>query len=1215
MTQIPALNIALKGKALIEASAGTGKTWTLSGILLRLLVEDKREPREIIATTFTRAAASEMQTRVAERLAHLRGLLVSIFLNYQQDNTFLGDDGLSARIEAYLDQLVLQAGDQQQAAEDHINRHLLINAANQGIHGLIEAYTYCSLALVDVDKLFIGTLDSLFQRWLRELALESGVSRIQINTETQALEQLTHHHLRQFYQQQARENPELLNHLDQKNTLALDKYTDTSKSALGYGYAPFLRVPKQDFDREVWRSSIDALQRFDENDVAELVMLLDDGKRQKWLSGRNGSLASYYHELPNLFCDAQQGLVVVTFKGLARNIINATDPESSVFNKAAPDDYRKRISEHRLLVTLRAFVEQQQQLEQAADILQAQSVIDNVQYVREHLPDVLQQAGETTFDALRDQLSAALHGKQGEALVAYIAQRYPVILVDEAQDLNAEQSALLERVYFRDNVSGFFLMVGDPKQAIYGFRGSDVANFRQLRNKIDPAQRYTLDTNFRSAHRLIEALNEAYAHTATDALGEDISYQKMQAKHSNDRLRAILNREGGNIQAPLLWLKSKDAGQALEQVLEVVQRLTDPHSQYIRQNEDGTLTTIRGQDILILASGNNKLKEIEALLNANHIATERQADHNLFEQTMAEELLALMQAMLSSEHSGLLRRVLCGPLYGLDYHELYALESDTSKHWRWDDLRQRFQEAGAIWREHGLLSALQSLLPQKNHLGRSVWTQLAAQQAPQCFRDLLDLRALQQVIADHEQRLRPRQFIDWWRERLDEPPNNEWALCPPLPGVDAVRLMTIHKAKGLQAPVVIVVAPNPSNRSNQFSVGTLHQDNTLYLSATPKDPRYAPQIEQEAKAEQQRLIYVSLTRAEDLLVVVYQDRSIDAITDLAATSEQASYALRADEETLAGCISQDQPLESNVAQEVVEPLLNPLQEPKASGWRKTSFSALNRLLVRDEALAVYDDRAFELHGETQEAAEYDNVALPFRFARGTEAGSFLHEVLEKVDGQYAAHWSVLLTRLLDKYHLLSMYESEITGLESWLKQLVDSRLIGGLSLAQLAKADQQRELGFSLSLNSRDRLPIREINALFAQWGKPVQLNANDQRLYGFLRGEIDLVYRHNGRYHVVDYKSNHLGYEASDYCEAKMIEAMDEHHYWLQAVIYQLALHRLLRTRLEGYDPEKHLGPAEYFFIRAAGADDPTLGHLRVDIPTELVVALDGLLAYRQAS
>lgn len=1178
----PVIHTPLHGHALIEASAGTGKTWTLTGILLRLLIEEGHEPRHIVATTFTRAAANEMRHRVHARVSAFQALLTRLLRAHADSPDLLeDDDGLAARIGAHLDA--------QEALEtDPVNRHLLDHALQNGLNGFIDACRRTANALQQLDQMFIGTLDSLCQRWLHELAVESGIDAIRINTDPDAVNQLSHDHLRRHYQTQAQANAERFAAFYTGHAPDADTYRRNSRDTLNHGDAPFLPLPPLARTLPDPRA---ALHPIDRDDILAAQALIADLIARKMLAG-GSNLVKQHTRLPLLF-DALQNATGLheddekLLDGLHK-AMQAAAEGGNPFNKSASPDIRQTLADHPALQALyQAGLAREQRTEQLR-LMRLHSLQDNSEHVRRHLGAALQSSGETTYGELLARLNATL--TDNPALSRYLAHRYPVLLVDEAQDLNHAQTELLCRIYGDANAhdTGFWLLVGDPKQAIYRFRGSDVDNYTRLKTHI--AHHATLPENFRSSPALIDTLNRYYdGNPEGSHLGDGIAYHAVRAANAE---RDIVMRDGSPVTEPVHWLDIAQADDEPAVLIRLITHLTGHGSRWLRRRDDG-LTPFARQDILILARGNKDLQTIEAALNQAGIPSERQADQSLFAQDVAQEMGRLLAALVDPNNSAVVRRLLAGKFYGIDLAELDAAgSSDTLARFQ-----QQLADAGARWAQFGLLAALQTLWRDDPWHG-NIWTRLAAQPHPAKWRDLLDLRRLQEIIAAHEQP--PRRFLDWWRIQLADPPTAEWALCLPLPGHNTVRLMTIHKAKGLQAPVVILAGMGKPQPRAKDAVQPLHRNGELRLATGSGDPDIQTQIAHENDAEARRLLYVALTRAEDLLfIATRQDRH--CFPPLKQLREHNGITPEAPDTLLQNA---DSPVIWAAAAPEAPPRQNaPLPATRLRGWRKTSFTALASHIPADRHdLAVYDTLDLELQHETADTAP---AAFPFAFPRGPQAGSFLHEALEKIRWTRRAHWHIFFQALIDKHHLPGLH-NHLPDLQAWFTDILHSPLVSGATLAHLT--DAEREMGFSLALDGSRPLPLAAISEHFALWGKTLPLPAHHS-LYRYLRGEIDLVYRHNGRYHVLDYKSNHLGDHAHDYHHAAMTRAMDDHHYWLQAALYQIALHRLLKNRLPDYRPAEHLGCAEYCFIRAASPDN-AYGHLAIDIPVDWLLHLDELLS-----
>ncbi len=1257
-----ASEIPLFSHALIEASAGSGKTWTLTGIVLRLLLEEDigqgvfpREPKAIVATTFTRKAAAEMRRRVEQRLTAFQTLLRGIAVAYDGGVLDLGDDErLDRRIAALLaawaqgdepssaavqgDRLPAlddeQIAARNQAACDAINEHILLTAVrSDGLNGLIALFKRTEQRLSDSEALFIGTFDSLCQRWLGEYALETGAdTQREIVDGDAAITALVHDRLRRLYAEHYRATPARMAAFAE-NTCTVSDYVRAVKERLVFADATLDAVSVAPFDTTAYRRALARMRAIDAKtsldaifaeDVQNLLKKQGNGKKflamaapQRLWRALAGDAPLSGHEWAGACAWAD---LIVTGNGFrtAKEVVDAVA-------RWRADPLNILLAE---VVELRAARDRQGEKEQEA--LAGSFAAKVYECVRKELPQRLEARGKTTFSEQIARLDRALAGPGGEALGRDIAYRYPVILVDEAQDLNGAQRALLERVYLQEEkAEGFLLLVGDPKQAIYRFRGGDVANYHRLKARFPAERRYTLKTNFRSSAPLVAALNSLYAQAPP--LGKDIVYTRVNAAAEGPR--AVLGSNGATIDDPLQWYEVDSKDGEPEQVLAIVQALTATDSRYGKRGKDGQIIPLRHSDIQILMARNRNLEDVQQLLQKNGIATAFAAQSNIFSGRMAEALLSLFEAIETPQDRGIVNRLLATILFAQTLGDIRHLgriangeTSAAADELTYDALHTALHEAGKDWKSRHPLSALQRFLARALG-GRSIWQRLAAYPSPDGERYLLDLRQLQQIIAEHGRMKRPRMFLRWWRHCLADPPQADWAIETPLPGKDAVQLMTIHKAKGLQSPVVIVSGlGGVGTAKKNVEIHAYHDENgVLRLSSMPLTEAQQASVAREEGEEQARLLYVALTRAEDLLFVGVRDdtfRKNHRHPALQALRPQRCFAARyhrrlpADPAAIRRALSQSRPRLTNpdaAAQRKTQ--VAPYKKTHFYGWRKTSFSALARDRVEKKEsvdCALPDFAVAADDGAGENAAKKESAsALPFCFPRGANPGSFLHAVLERLDVDAESAWPPLLERLARRYRLLGedtpLAAETFVAYRRWLGDILDSSLVSGTTLRQLAPAQRVNEMDFHLAVDTSRPLDVTALNRLFHDWGKPLQLE-NSEQIYGFIRGEIDVCYHHAGRYHVLDYKSNHLGDCRARYHVTAMTQAMDDHHYWLQALIYQTALHRFLKNRLPDYSPHKHLGAPEYLFLRGCAADSDS-GHLPVVIEPALLLAFDALL------
>ena len=1208
----PALEIPLEGRALIEASAGTGKTWTLTGIILRLLIEGGYPPREIIATTFTRKAAAEMQQRVHKRLHALRENLKAIAARYLAEETVLNDDdGLAIR----LDDIIGGSGG------DLINRHLILNAvAKHGLDGLIAIFSRVESLQARLDELFIGTIDSLCQRWLAEFALETGNDeRLQINENSPALEETIHDTLRRLLHENHQHDPETFAQMLADGAYHdSDAYLAAAREATSHRHAAIDSGDvSADYDRDRHQALTRQLRELDAAVIADWQAMIDApefaaavAKNAAWYKQRDALpqlLQQLHQELP--FNDRTEALA----SGFGKPRISSKQTALTAAFTAHP-----------FTLLIRDLLAARDARQNHLDHHKRQTIASLLETVRQTYPQALEARGETTFSEKTARINEALaHPQHGTNLAHYLTRRYPVMLVDESQDLNDEQAALLERTYLREDGErkhGFLLLVGDPKQAIYGFRGGDVANYNRLKTRFRPDEQHRLDTNRRSSPNLIAALNEHYLQDDNARLGADITYHEAQAANP---AQTIFAADGSPIARPMQWTHSgTNQDSETDTIAALVARLTDG-------------TGIAPRDIQILMRSNSSLETLQNKLHAQHIDSERSHDRSVFTGAVARTFADLLAALEQPEHRDRQNRLLSGLYYGYsqqDLDRLAAIEQGEiparADELTLAELREALTQAHDAWQSWGLLAALNPLLTHEKH---NIWQTLAACPAPDNLRHLLDLRHIQTILAEHAPKQRPAQFGAWWRAQLAAPPDADWAKAPPLPGQNAVHLLTIHKAKGLEAPVVILAtgSNHKGGGANPVPTWRYRDGDTIRISLAK--PANTP-IDQQENEEQRRLLYVGLTRAKNLLLVAHRECKPDKANPTPTEKLYLTYAQNPGRCPHAGETSAEalaaRPYRAHPSHE--PPANSPPQQsgggqgrggenPRSTapvwrtrfqGWQRSSFSAL----LRDALEPTSPDLADYAVAAPQNAPDAPPDAdIRYTYPRGTAPGSALHAVLERIRPDNRRDWRRYLEHDNRQWQL-GLEPAQLDACENWLEaiqycELPQSRI----SLGASKQGAHRSEYGFTLGSDARVALDIPAINAHFAAHGHPLHLS-DKHRHIRYLRGEIDHLYQHDGHYYILDYKTNHLGNSPADYTPENIRAAMGDHHYWLQAALYQVALHRLLQTRLADYDPARHLGGIEYLYLRGIDPTHPANGKYGWNYPPEFIAGLDRILGHEAA-
>ncbi|MBS9779986.1 MAG: UvrD-helicase domain-containing protein [Moraxellaceae bacterium] len=1295
MQKIPATSIALTGQHLIEASAGTGKTWTLTGIVLRLLIEAKRPPEQIICTTFTRDATAEMRERILARLHDFYQLLLWLE-KISQDNAthaWLYSDEtdekkqakFSKKREQQLTKLAENMG-YQETFSDPINLYLINYLLdNYQDYPLSMAIRRTQLLQISMDKLFVGTLDSLAQKWLSEYSAETGYQQGMAisDIEDEMITDIIHDEIRQYHARLYHQQPILYQLLQQSNKLTdIDNHKKSVQKAMQFISAPVDEV--QGFDFTAYHRLI---QQLITQDISDVQPYFDEAYRKKQ-GMRGGTILFKSLPLLEVIFQAITEHQEFYFLHLDENCKKLLDTLEKVILDPEEKGFgfnKNRDKEREQFIYLDS-IQNLYKLHILTNSLDDESNRLNyqiIQAVRKRLPLQLEENNQTTFSLQMVRLNQALTGRQGQTLARYIRHHYPIALIDESQDINGEQAKMLSSIYINKNKdksekNGFLLLVGDPKQAIYGFRGGDVANYNMM--KINFKNPLSLTVNRRSNARLINGLNQWFGANETNSendfakLGEGIYYQHIQAHNENSKLswqtqeedNLYLGKTGvGIVHIPVEDKNSDDESYDKYQIVA-------KHIQAILQsNETLENKAITASDIAILARSKKDLQHSQWALEKLNIPTVKTAEISIFSSQMATDLLAILQAIENPFHTGYVNRALTTHWYGLSLQQVKALANGDN--FSYYDFQRHLQMAQQQWEDWGVMSAVQFLLKENPFAEnkQSVWEHLAEYSLAERF--LLDLRQLLDLLAQHSRGKGVMEILDWLTAQVSKQPTDEDNLQHAIPTEAGVQLMTIHKSKGLEFPIVYVLGMDNTVKKNETTpyIFPYLRSNERRLSVVKDDKNkdYQLLVNNESLEEEKRIYYVALTRASEQVFVVMQDHAKNATLDyrpsilwLECDNKEKKYNLPNRLQNKVDWITSEQILQ------VVEGLeQQPIKQPQQAeetesrgligyknyykvikeryfrGWRKTSFTALSYQLDKhseDMAIAepdyMFDEGDFTDNYLNKQTQNSDNLLsaddIRFNFVGGAVAGTFLHKILEKINFDNPQHWSEKIDKGIREYGLPVSYASsryqglptddnlednpQHQALKNWLSDILQSPLQSSkVKLSELQANQRKAELGFDLGLG--DDFKIEKINEVFTKYldiegadkDKLLRLSENrSPHYYRYLRGEIDLVYQHKGKYYVVDYKSNYLGDSLNNYNQIGLRKAMSHAGYWLQAVIYQVALHRLLKLRVADYEgnEEQYLGAVEYVFLRGCLADDSEYGKISWDIPIELVKEMD---------
>ncbi|MCE1173038.1 MAG: UvrD-helicase domain-containing protein [Propionibacteriales bacterium] len=883
--------------------------------------------------------------------------------------------------------------------------------------------------------------------------------------------------------------------------------------------------------------------------------------------------------------------------------------------------------------------------------------------VRREMDRRKRRLGVFSFDDQLLRLRDSLVADPTAAAAQRLRRRCQVVLVDEFQDTDPVQWEILQRA-FDDQVP--LVLIGDPKQSIYAFRGADVTAYTAAATAA-AEQKFSLATNHRADAPVVAAISALFDGVP---LGPRITVEPVTAAHQGSRLI-------GAAPAPvrLRWVRSEkllDAAAARraiddDLVAEVISLL----SSGVRLRDGEGERPLAEQDIAILVTKNRRGRELSEALAAAGVAVAFSGSDSILASPAAQDWLTLLRA-LEQPRRAAVREAILTDFIGADLTGLATADDDQL--FAWSGRLQRWGRLLASQGVAALFAAVQSDSPEGD--GGLAERLLRRRRGE---RDLTDHRQLAEILhAQYTAGLRGPALVSWLADQLRLQDGSSDRTRRLETDRHAVQLMTVHKAKGLQFPVVLLPQAADLYLSSEDSGEKLdfHDDTgRRVLDLGGKDaPGRSQRLGCEAleQAEDRlRALYVATTRAQSQLTMwwaptmrntessplhrlLYRDRTQPGTPQATYSLDQGPASVPpAELAWLAEAGITAETCDPNRRQQIsrdpgVPELIAPSWRRQLDHtWRRTSYSGLTEMVHARAPEPLAEARSTEVVTDEPAADDVEATVItagprsPMAdLPGGTSFGSLVHEVLERLDWHAPTREELdqrLLAATTAAAQRFSLSGVDAAALAAGLKPSLLTplgRLTDGAALADVAIADRLSELDFEFALGTAEsRTTLADVATLLRRWlptDDPLVEYPNDldveplagQVLRGFLTGSIDSVLRIHGsagpRFVVVDYKTNRLGpaeLRLDHYDRAAMTAEMRRTHYPLQALLYCVALHRFLRSRLNGYDPQLHLGGVGYLFVRGLGGPDAgaATGVFDWYPPAGLVSELSDLLADRR--
>ncbi len=1183
-------SVPLNGVRLIEASAGTGKTYTITSLYIRLVLGHECKPlspEKILVVTFTRAATEELRDRIRKRLKQALNAL-------QTDVT----------LDSVIEKIAPHIAD-----------------VSQALQRLKDAIQIMDMAA-------IYTIHGFAQRLLRQNAMESSVA----DDFELSLDEAS------FIQQAVRDvwRAHVYPKQDKQLTLLLQSWKtpdDLQKALMPLLHKEVdfhLGAPAGNYENA--SSAFDVCHQALSNtwlkDGAQFINSIREnpkasGSFTRWLDGRELIINQFVNSPNSINNKDAKTFSYFTVEGLKKSVKKGGVPCDHVLADLFTDWWQHF-----------------QLLEESQNYASRELMIFLLEKVRIRLQQLKSAKSILAPDDLLAMLNIAIDGETGPQLLQQIREQYPVAMVDEFQDTDALQYRVFNSLYQKqesqlkeshpqenqskesqeqENNNLAMFMIGDPKQAIYKFRGADIFTYIKAKKAVDGA--YSLDTNYRSTFEMVAAVNGFFTrHDRPFIYDADIPFVPVKAK--GDAATLNISKK----QSPALsWMFADGLGKTskgdisdecsegtAEQICELLNLSQAGDATLNKGAEDST--PLLAKDIAVLVRSAKQAKWVKTALSKRGIGSVYVGRESIFQSDQALAMYSLLQAihMLSERQ---FRNAIAHPMWHVSLQTLQQFMHSESL---WEEQLEQLYQAREVWQKKGVMAMFMYWLHKRDL--PATWLDRSSQQessdnsrpddnnhgnedGERCLTNYLHLAEILQDASTQVQGMQG--LISWLSNKISiNLGQDDQQMLRLESDANLVQIVTIHKSKGLEYPVVFL----PFSWDGKESSDPLFYDVEKQTLRCDLVGDFKEQRITEGLAEEVRLLYVALTRASAKCYValpkgvdnkkLIKTLQCSALYHVLVQGDVAALtSTLVDEANDTSCVNkgiyevlpmpQGQGYLSQVASES-ELSVQEFNGQLKQNWIMSSFSSLIRHVhVPMSARLNQDEDATEAEEAiTGASAEEQELAGAFAFPRGAHAGNFLHTLLEEIDFSCLPDdLDQLITDLLTRFSIETHWLSVV---KEWLTDILAAPFIHqpGLALKSLTIDKKLVEMEFYFPVN---KLSSGAFNQLLKQYPcLQVDVKPTDFRqLKGMLKGFVDLIFEWQGQYFILDYKSNFLGDQYDDYHQLATHQAMSDHRYDVQLVIYTLALHRLLKLRICDYDYDQHIGGGYYMFLRGMNASD----------------------------
>ena len=1129
------------GVSLLEASAGTGKTFALARIVLRLIAEQGLEISKILVVTFTTAATEELRGRIRELLVDACNLL--------QDDTAV-----------ITDETILELKKTEEKRQVSIRR--------------------IRLAITCFDEAIIETIHGFCSRVLTENSLETlALFEAELD---QASDDLVVEAMQEYWRCNLADTHPVIT---AATSIAQFKPDDMVKF---YRALPTTREYRFGFD-QAENGSLAKDQLIHAYDQLRIAWLSDRGEYLKFVEQ---CVAKNMRAFKNSTFYA--GIFDHMFREEAVSPIGLQTLE---YVQASRLKVRQKFAEEpkpRFALEAEQFL---QQLQQFGVFLR----LDSAAFLKERIKQWKEARAILSFDDLLSLTGEAVGkpGSSGDLLRDTLRQSFDAALIDEFQDTDPVQFHIFRKLFAETNKHWLYL-IGDPKQSIYRFRGADLEAYFSFARETG-ATVFSLDKNFRTTSSLVSGINAFLsAPNESPFHHSQLPFIAVSPNHNGQADQEKNFSWNGEISPPFKIKELQGIGdQKINQSDAKEGIRIDMANEIFRLLENGRIGNreVGTGDIAILVHSNFEAKEVWEYFRSRGLPAVVFTDLSLFETDEAKELACVLQGLANAHDDRAVRRALATGLLGKKTSDFQNWINAPEL---WDEWVGKFREFRTLWHEQGIYVVLRKLFRETGAIGQNL-SRLDGERRVTNFMHLAEV--LHQATSKNP--MSPSSLVVWLRARMDEKDRSKEEYQLRLESEsEVIRILTVHKAKGLEYPITFIpfLGFSSERRKGTFTYLTTGGELRVDLREFASEDSLA-MGRLEERREDARLLYVALTRASSCCYL-YQPALVSKEDEQTSTQGYIFNCIKQllkevpirkwiDQQKLENSISHNylsfpvretDGLSNNLnGQERSESeILAAAEFPAGRSIplcnRIESFSSLTKQVDFNGA----DLDSIQSHSRPMKKKEKAKDPI-FEFPAGAHAGNFIHDVFEHLEFDQPDTWVALIEQKLSRHQFDS--NNWLSTIKKMVGQVMEVELFSGFQLGSLSRSNRMEEMEFLFPSHSNplsdlvDSLPNESTlhNYLCgiskSAWEK--------DGLNGFLTGKIDLIFRHNAKFYILDWKSNRLNGDVAGFGPNEIRQEMLSHHYTLQYHLYVLALHLHLRDRLPRYSYDRDFGGVYYLFTR----------------------------------